>query len=105
MAEIKFNAARMQQVRDRLVDISAQLNQSMAGSIDTLGSMGNIIQGQEVGTAIPQYRSAVNNELNGLITNLKALDEYLLRKISEYNMVNAQTSQSLGEINNILSQI
>ena len=95
----------MREIYSRLDEIQNQLK-NQNGEINTeLNAISQIVLSSDVGAAVAQYKSAVNGEINALITALNALGEYLNLKTTQYTTVNQTGVESLNKINNLLSQI
>ena len=84
MAEIKFDAARMTEVLNRLEEIKEQLQQSIKQSNESLTQISNNITGSAVITILKGYSGNNIKVLADIEKQLVLLSIYLRDKIGSY---------------------
>ena len=100
--EIKFDAARMQEVYNRLDEIKEQLitsTKNTSGSLDTINSK---INGPLVKTILSKYTETNNEVCNEITTKMVELQEYLRGKIGSYTATEAEAAEELANVQSIL---
>ena len=105
MAEIKFTTARMREVYNTMGDLIGNLSESMNSSVNTLSEMKAVITSTQVNQGIGKYLEASNIELTNTINNLKELKQYLGEKIAAYTASDEAGSDSLADVERLLSEI
>ena len=103
MAEIKFDAARMQEVLNRLDEIKEQLSNSVKAINTSLTQICSNITGEAVITILNGYTENNTTVLNETGTGIDQLAEYLRGKIGSYTSTEQEAAKSLTDVQSILN--
>lgn len=105
MGEIKFDAARMQEVLNRLDEIQEQLTQATNTNSEKLSSVSGNIEGELVVGTLNKYTEKTLEITEEIIKLSNKLIEYLGTQLSKYTTTETNAQESLTEIQTILSQL
>ena len=105
MAEIKFTTERMQDVHQRIDEMTTQLQNAINSANEILGTISSNIQSDNIKSVLSSYVSTASEKSTETQKNLKLLDEYLVSKIGTYTAIDQAGVESMSEVENLLSQL
>lgn len=105
MAELKFNAARMNEVLNRLDEIQEQLNTATKNGSEKINSIAGNISGETVVRTLKSYAEKtieISSETKYLLGQVK---EYLNGQLQKYTQTETEAKDTLSDVQSILSQL
>ena len=105
MAEIKFTIERMKEVHERIDDIKNQLQTSINSANDILQTISGNVQSDNIKDTLSAFVSAASEKASSTLTNIGALDEYLVGKIGSYTSIDEVGVESMSEVQSLLDQL
>lgn len=105
MAEIKFTVARMNEVNNRLDEISAQLTNSLRSNADCLNVIASNIQSETISSTLKEYSELNIQKGEETVKLIQQLTEYLKSQIGNYTATDASAQSTISEVQSILNGI
>ena len=103
MAEIRFDAARMQELSNRLDDIAEQLKSSNSLNSEYFAGIESNIKGSNVTNTLSKYRQAFENVSSDAYGLLLDVNGTLRQKISKYTETEQAAADVLTDVQSILA--
>ena len=105
MGEIRFDAARMAELSNRIDDIANQLKTSNNAASDAINSIEANINGSEVKKGLTTYKEACDATSNQIYALLLAVNQGLKTKVSKYTQTEQDAANILTDVQSILQGI
>lgn len=105
MGEIKFDAARMSELANRLDEIASQLKYSAESCNSSIDTIKMNINGESVVTTLTGYTQATKIILDSLYPTLNEVIGSLRVKIKNYTQTEQEAANQLTDVQSILQGI
>lgn len=105
MAEIKFTVQRMNEVSNRLDEISAQLTNTLKKDAEYLNAIASNIQSDSISGVLKQYAETNTQKGEETVKLIQQLVEYLKTQIGNYTGTDASAQSTISEVQSILNGI
>ena len=102
MGQIRFDAARMQELSNRLDDIINQLAASANANNNAINTIDANINGSAVNSVLAKYKNACESVSNQARSLLLDLNGSLKTKISNYTQAEQEAADVLTDVQSIL---
>ena len=105
MATIRFDYEKMQQIQTKMQEAKDQLQQVLSVSQEKLEQIAKNIQSEIMTKTLLDYAQNSVERSQGMINRITKMDEFLSEQISAYKQADVTASETVTDVQKMLSQI